>query len=63
MSCKLFGCMLLAGGAGAASAVDSVGGALMAELAAACKPGASVWLYGLMEGLTFVGSGVDLLFR
>jgi NADPH:quinone reductase-like Zn-dependent oxidoreductase len=53
----------ITGGAGAAAVIDSVGGALSQSLGAAVKDGGSVWLYGLMEGLTFTGSGVDCLFR
>lgn len=53
----------ITGGAGAASVIDSVGGDLSQALGAAVRDGGSVWLYGLMEGLTFKGSGVDCLFR
>lgn len=53
----------ITGGAGAVSVIDSVGGALSQVLGGAVRNGGSVWLYGLMEGLTFTGSGVDCLFR
>lgn len=51
------------GGKGAAAVIDSVGGSLSQALGAAVRDGGSVWLYGLMEGLTITGSGVDCLFR
>jgi NADPH:quinone reductase-like Zn-dependent oxidoreductase len=53
----------ITGGAMAASVIDCVGGALSQQLGAATRDGGSVWLYGLMEGLTFTGSAVDSLFR
>ncbi len=53
----------ITGGSGAAAVIDSVGGALSQSLGAAVRDGGSVWLYGLMEGVTFTGSGVDCLFR
>jgi NADPH:quinone reductase-like Zn-dependent oxidoreductase len=53
----------ITGGSGAAAVIDSVGGALSQSLGGAVRDGGSVWLYGLMEGLTFTGSGVDCLFR
>lgn len=53
----------ITGGAMAASVIDCVGGGLSQQLGAAVRDGGSVWLYGLMEGLTFTGSGVDCLFR
>jgi hypothetical protein len=33
------------------------------QLAAAVRSGGTVWLYGLMEGLTFKGHGAECLFR
>eukprot|EP00878_Enallax_costatus_P001707 GHUV01001862.1.p1 GENE.GHUV01001862.1~~GHUV01001862.1.p1 ORF type:complete len:339 (+),score=112.89 GHUV01001862.1:212-1228(+) len=54
---------VITGGAMAASVIDCVGGDLSKQLGAAVRDGGSVWLYGLMEGLTFIGSGVDCLFR
>jgi NADPH:quinone reductase-like Zn-dependent oxidoreductase len=48
---------------GAAAVIDSVGGSLSQALGAAVRDGGSVWLYGLMDGLTITGSGVDCLFR
>lgn len=53
----------ITGGSGAAAVIDSVGGALSQSLSGAVRDGGSIWLYGLMEGLTFTGSGVDCLFR
>jgi hypothetical protein len=53
----------ITGGKGAAAVIDSVGGSLSQALGAAVRDGGSVWLYGLMEGLTITGSGVDCLFR
>lgn len=53
----------ITGGAGAAAVIDSVGGALSQSLGAAVRDGGTVWLYGLMDGLTFTASGVDCLFR
>jgi NADPH:quinone reductase-like Zn-dependent oxidoreductase len=53
----------ITGGGGACSVIDSVGGALSQQLGAAVRDGGVVWLYGLMDGLTITGSGVDCLFR
>lgn len=53
----------ITGGAGASAVIDSVGGSLSQALGGAVRDGGAVWLYGLMEGLTFTGSGVDCLFR
>lgn len=53
----------ITGGKGAVAVIDSVGGELSQSLGAAVRDGGSVWLYGLMEGLTCTASGVDCLFR
>jgi NADPH:quinone reductase-like Zn-dependent oxidoreductase len=53
----------ITGGAGAAAVIDSVGGEQMAQLAAAVRDDGNVWLYGLMDGLTFTGNGPEVLFR
>jgi NADPH:quinone reductase-like Zn-dependent oxidoreductase len=53
----------ITGGAGAGSVLDCVGGDLAEQLAAAVRSGGTVWLYGLMEGLSFKGHGAECLFR
>lgn len=53
----------LTGGSGAAAVLDCVGGQLSEQLGAAVRTGGTVWTYGLMDGLTFTGSGVDAIFR
>lgn len=53
----------LTGGRGAHSVIDSIGGDISRELGAAVRDGGSVWLYGLMGGVTFIGDGLSLLFR
>jgi NADPH:quinone reductase-like Zn-dependent oxidoreductase len=55
--------MSITGGAGAYAAIDSIGGDIASDLAAAVRPGGTIYLYGLMGGLDFKGSGVALLFR
>lgn len=53
----------ITGGTGAGSVLDCVGGELSEQLAAAVRSGGTVWLYGLMEGLSFKGHGAECLFR
>jgi NADPH:quinone reductase-like Zn-dependent oxidoreductase len=53
----------ITGGAGAGSVLDCVGGDMAEQLAAAVRSGGTVWLYGLMEGLSFKGHGAECLFR
>ncbi|KAF6263151.1 hypothetical protein COO60DRAFT_1293128 [Scenedesmus sp. NREL 46B-D3] len=53
----------ITGGAGAGSVLDCVVGDMAEQLAAAVRNGGTVWLYGLMEGLSFKGHGAECLFR
>eukprot|EP00879_Flechtneria_rotunda_P014358 GHRR01014999.1.p1 GENE.GHRR01014999.1~~GHRR01014999.1.p1 ORF type:complete len:277 (+),score=108.16 GHRR01014999.1:238-1068(+) len=53
----------ITGGRGAASVLDSIGGDLSEALAGAVRDGGTIWLYGVMGGPTFTGSGIATLFR
>lgn len=55
--------MAVTGGAGAYAVIDSIGGDISNDLAAAVRPGGTVYLYGLMGGLDFKGNGIAVLFR
>lgn len=53
----------ITGGAGAWAAVDAVTGELTGKVMGGLRDHGSVYIYGLMSGLTFTGPATEALFR
>jgi NADPH:quinone reductase-like Zn-dependent oxidoreductase len=55
--------MSITGGAGAYAVVDSIGGDIASDLAAAVRPGGTIHIYGLLGGVDVKANGMALVFR